>query len=231
MMAQLAHSSDFGAQVKFITSYSLFSAFWLAWILATMSQFAINDGNFYESVNAGQNLIGAWRHWHRWLTCLAVAGGGVLAAWLVNFHFINGWFKVAGFLAVSVPCATVIMAVDHFVLPRLFRISRPLTKVPAWSEAGAVNVPAVVALLGAVAFGVTGTANWPNGWIYASEPNGWGPVPVEAWVISGLLYIAGVAVARVVVPSLRSTLGFARFVRDDEIPTGAITDIATLSGS
>jgi hypothetical protein len=230
MMAQLAHSSDFGAQVKFITSYSLFSAFWLAWILATTSQFAINDGNYYESVNAGQNLIGAWRYWHRWLTCLAVAGGGVLAAWLVNFHFINGWFKVAGFLAVSVPCATVIMAVDHFLLPRLFRISRPLTQVPSWTEAGKVNVPAVVALLGAVAFGVTGTANWPNGWIYASEPNGWGPVPVEAWILSGILYVAAVAVTRVVVPNLKSALGFARYVQDEEIATGAVTDIATLSG-
>ena len=52
----------------------------------------------------------------------------MIAADLVNFHFLNGWFKVASFLAVTVPCATVIMAVDHFLLPRLFRISRPLTK-------------------------------------------------------------------------------------------------------
>jgi purine-cytosine permease-like protein len=230
MMAQLAHSSDFGAQIKFITSYSLFSAFWLAWILATVSQFAINDGNFYESVNAGQNLVGAWRRWRRPYTCVLVAGGGVIASWLVNFHFLNGWFKVAGFLAVSVPCATVIMAVDHFLLPRLFRISRPLTKVPAWSEAGTVNVPAVVALLGAVAFGVIGLADLPNGWIYASPPNGWGPVPVEAWAISGILYVAGVAVARVVLPSLRTALGFARFIREEEIPTAAVGDIATLSG-
>jgi hypothetical protein len=174
MMAQLSKSTDFGAQMKYITHCSLFGAFWLAWILATISQFAINDGNYYESVNAGQNLVGAWRRWHRWLTCLIVAGGGVIGAWLVNFHFINGWFKVAGFLAVTVPCATVIMAVDHFLLPRLFRISRPLTKVPAWEETGFINVPAVAALLGAVFFGVTDTANWPNGWIYASEPNGWG---------------------------------------------------------
>src|SRR5206468_735927 len=104
-------------------------------------------------------------------------------------------------------------AVDHFVLPHLFRISRPLTKVPAWSEAGAVNVPAVVALLGAVVFGVIGLADLPNGWIYGSPPNGWGPVPVEAWAIAGILYIAGVAVVRVVVPSMRTALGFAGFIR------------------
>ena len=110
MMEQLAKSADEAAIFRFTVHYSLFGAFWLAWIIATTSQFAINDGNYYESVNAGQNLIGGWRRWHRALTCLIVAGGGVIAADLVNFHFINGWFKVATFLAITVPCATVIMA-------------------------------------------------------------------------------------------------------------------------
>src|SRR5262249_40414049 len=142
---------------------------------------------------------------------------------------LNGWFKVAGFLAVTVPCATVIMAVDHFLLPSLFNISRPLTKVPAWEETGFINVPAVVALLGAVFFGVTGTAVWPNGWIYASEPNSWGPVPLESWAIAGALYIVGVAVARKSVPNLRGVLGFARYVRDEEIPTGEVADIASVA--
>jgi len=228
MMAQLAQSSDFGEQVKFITHYSLFGALWLAWILATLSQFAINDGNYYESVNAGQNLVGGWRHWRRPYTALIVAGGGVLAAWLVNYHFLNGWFKVAGFLAVSVPCATVIMAVDHFVLPRLFRISRPLTRVPSWSEAGACNVPAVIALLAAVVFGVIGLADLPNGWIYASAPNGWGPVPVEAWVLAGVVYVACVAVARSIVPRIRTVLGFAAYVPDADIASALVVDIVSV---
>ena len=111
---------------------------------------AINDGNYYESVNAGQNLVGGWKLWRRPYTVLLVAVGGVIAADLVNFHFLNGWFKVATFLAISVPSATVIMAVDHFALPRLFKISRPLTEVPTWEEAGWFNWPAVIALLVAV---------------------------------------------------------------------------------
>jgi hypothetical protein len=40
--------------------YSLLGAFWLAFFVATLSQIAINDGNYYEAVNAGQNLIGGW---------------------------------------------------------------------------------------------------------------------------------------------------------------------------
>src|SRR5918911_4364538 len=157
MMAALARTTDSAKVFRYTVHFSLFGWFWLAWIIATISQFAINDGNYYESVNAGQNLLGSIPRWPRILTCLLVAGGGVLAADLVNFHFLNGWFKVASFLAITVPSATVIMAVDHFLLPRLFRISRPLTRVPAWQDAGLINVPAVVALLAAVFFGVTGS--------------------------------------------------------------------------
>jgi purine-cytosine permease-like protein len=227
MMAELSKSTDPAAIFRYTVHYSLFGAFWLAWIIATISQFAINDGNYYESVNAGQNLVGGWNLWRRPYTCLIVAGGGVIAADLVNFHFINGWFKVASFLAITVPCATVIMAVDHFLLPRLFTISRPLTHVPSWDEAGAINLPAVVALLAAVFFGVTGTASWPHGWIYSSAPNSWGPVPLEAWVIAGVLYVALVAAARATVPNLKSALAFSRPALSTSVPPGAVVDIAS----
>ena len=80
------------------------------WIIATISQFAINDGNYYESINAGQNLIGGVARWRRVYTCLIVAAGGALVAYLVNYRFVNGWFDVATFLAITVPCATTIMA-------------------------------------------------------------------------------------------------------------------------
>ena len=66
--------------------------------------------------------------------------------------------------------ATVIMCVDHFLLPRMFRISRPLTNVPSWQEAGAINLPAVIALLAAVFFGVTGTRQVPAPIVGAGLP-------------------------------------------------------------
>ena len=227
MMDQLAKANgDDAAIFRYTVHYSLFGAFWLAWIIATVSQVAINDGNYYESVNAGQNLLGSWRRWRRPFTCLLVAGGGVIAADLVNFHFLNGWFKVASFLAVTVPSATVIMFVDHFMLPRVFRISRPLMQVPAWENAGLINWPATVALLGAVFFGVTGTASWPHGWLESTPPNSWGPVPLEAWAIAGVGYLALVAVARAVGP-VRGQLGFPKYVRDDEIASDAVIDVAS----
>jgi purine-cytosine permease-like protein len=228
MMAALSGTTDTAKVFRYTVHFSLFGAFWLALIIATISQFAINDGNYYESVNAGQNLIGSWKRWRRPFTCLLVAGGGVVAADLVNFHFLNGWFKVSSFLAVSVPCATVIMVVDHFLLPRLFRLSRPLTHVPQWEETGLINWPATLALLGAVFFGVTGTASWPHGWLEATPPNSWGPVPLEAWALAGGLYIALVAVARALGP-VRASLGFAKTVADAAIASAAVLDVASIA--
>jgi purine-cytosine permease-like protein len=227
MMAELANSDDPATIFRFTVHYSLFGWFWLAWIIATISQFAINDGNYYESVNAGQNLVGGWRRWRRLYTCLLVAGGGVIAADLVNFHFLNGWFKVATFLAISVPSATVIMSVDHFLLPRWFGIARPLTQVPSWDEAGFINAPAVIALLVAVFYGVTGSASWPNGWLESAPPNGWGPVPLESWLIAGIGYVALVALVRLVAPNVRSALAFSRPALAAQVPGDAIVDIAS----
>src|SRR5205814_2199519 len=82
MMAKLAAGGD---AFVFSVHYSLFGFFFLAFIIATISQFAINDGNYYESINAGQNLVGGVRRWRRLYTCLIVAGGGAIAAYLVNY--------------------------------------------------------------------------------------------------------------------------------------------------
>src|SRR5581483_5225035 len=158
MMADLAQTADFGPVVRQTTEYSLFGAFWLAFVIGTISQFALNDGNYYEAINGGQNIIGGWKRWRRVYTCVLIAGGGAFSGWLVNYQFTNGFFKVAAFLAITVPTASVIMFIDHFLLPRWFGISRPLLRIPAWSETAWFNWPALVALCGAVFFGA-----WASG--------------------------------------------------------------------
>lgn len=225
MMSQLSHSEDQATIFRFTTHYSLFGLFWLAFIIATISQFAINDGNYYESVNAGQNLLGSLPGWRRIYTCVLVAAGGGVAADLVNFHFTNGWFDVATFLAITVPCATTIMAVDHFLLPRWFRISRPLDAVPAWEQARLANWPAIVSLLAAVAYGSIASGILPGGLnVYVAARN-WGPVPLECWAMSAALYAAIVAVTHSV--GVRDLLAFPRTLDSREIDSDAVVDVAT----
>jgi purine-cytosine permease-like protein len=227
MMADLAHTANFSPVVRKTTEYSLFGAFWLAFILGTISQFALNDGNYYEAINGGQNIIGGWRHWRRPYTCLIIAAGGALSGWLVNYQFTNGFFKVAAFLAITVPTATVIMYIDHFVLPRLFGISRPLMRIPAWSETAWFNWPALVALCGSVFFGA-----WASGIVPYEDPTRlWGIPPLEAWALGGVTYIAGVAVTRTLASDrLKEALGFSRTVKDEDVPRGAVIDIASVAG-
>ena len=50
---------------------------------------------------------------------------------------------------------------------------------------------------------------------------------VERVVLHDAVHGAGVAVVRSVVPSLRNALGFAKYVRDEEVPTEAVVDIAS----
>src|SRR5437764_2902893 len=224
MMEALANTSDAAAVFRYTVHFSLFGAFWLALVLATISQFAINDGNYYESVNAGQNLIGNVPGWRRIYTCVVVAGGGMFAAYLVNYKFVNGWFDVATFLAITVPCATTIMAVDHFLLPRWFRISRPLDEVPAWEQTRLANWPAIVALLVAVGYGAIASAILPGGLnVYDSAQN-WGPIPLECWLLAGVLYVGLVAVARTA--DVRELLGFPHSLDQRPLESSSVIDVA-----
>ncbi|HWF54966.1 MAG TPA: cytosine permease [Solirubrobacteraceae bacterium] len=228
MMAEFAGSSSFGTVVNFTTHYSLFGALPLCFILATISQFAINDGNFYEAVNAFQNIFGGWSKWRRLYSCLLCAAISALAGYLVNYAVQNGFFKVAAFLAISVPCATVIMCVDHWGLPRVYKISRPLDKVPGWSESGAVNWPAVIALAITVVFGAYATGIMPG----ENASRYWGPATLISWALAGVLYLAFVGIVRTAIPkaaALKSTLGFSKLVFDAPYPSAAVIDLATIT--
>jgi cytosine permease len=119
--------------------------------------------------------------------------------------------------------------VDHFLLPRLFGISRPLTRVPAWSEAGKINVPAFVSCLIAIGFGAYATHLFT--FLGENSSRYWGPAPLEAWAMAGVLYVVGVAVVRAVAPArTKELLGFDRHTIVQEVPPNAVIDIASVAG-
>jgi purine-cytosine permease-like protein len=192
MMADLSHAGqyDFGPAFRFTVKYSLFGALWLGAILATVLQVAINDGNYYEMVNAGQNVAGHARGWRRWHTCLVMAALAALFTWWFP-HVENGFFKVAGWSAIALPSTTVVMCVDQFLLPRVAGLRRPVDAIPSWRAAGLANWAGIAAVLVAMLFGAWGLQLLPG---QTSAPP-LGLVPVEAWLIAGLLYLllAGLA--------------------------------------
>jgi purine-cytosine permease-like protein len=222
MMADLAKTSDFGKVIKFTTQYSLGGVLWLAFLLATITQFATNDSNYYGAINALQNTLGGWSRWRRVYSCLITASGASLAAWLVIYEIQNGFFKVATFLAITTVSATVIMAIDHFVLPRWFKLSRSLSVVPKWSDTAWLNWPGVFSLLVAVGFGGYASGLFPG----EKSTTYWLLPPVMAWVSAGVLYLGTVALVHAFSPSPRKLLGFSAAALAADDGTGTVMDIA-----
>jgi hypothetical protein len=108
----------------------------------------------------------------------------------------------------------------------LFRLSRSLEHVPSLSDAGAVNVPAIVAMLPAIVIGTVGagTINW-FGHHYWFLP---GPL---SWVSAGAVYLVGMAlVARS--PHALRLAGFSRQAAASlTARSGRIEDLATLANA
>lgn len=206
MMAELSGAGpfEFGAAYRYTVEYSLFGALWLGALVATALVVAINDGNYYEMINGGQNVVGHAPGWRRWYTCLVMAAvAAVFTWWFPNIE--NGFFTVAQWSSIALPCATVVMCVDRFLLPRLVGIIRPVSPIPSWRDAGVANWPGIVAVLVALLFGAWGLGLLPG---QESVPS-LGLVPVEAWLLAGVIYAVLVAViARI--PSATSVLGFGR---------------------
>src|SRR4030095_15014161 len=94
MMAEISGAGpfDFGPAFQATVEDLLFGALVLGAVGATVMQVAINDGNYYEMTNAGQNIVGQVRGWKRWYTCLATAA---LAAGVTSRfpHIEDGFFK------------------------------------------------------------------------------------------------------------------------------------------
>ncbi len=113
-------------------------------------------------------------------------------AWWVP-QSLNHFFRIATWLAVSVPTATVIMYTDQLVLPRLLKIDRRMAAVPAWNQVARGNWPAITALLLGVGFGAwtSGVLPWQDGNPYP----GWGIGPFEGWLLAGAAYILLAAAA------------------------------------
>jgi hypothetical protein len=77
------------------------------------------------------------------------------------------------------------MCVDQFVLPRLLRVRRPVEPIPEW-RSKAFNWPAIVAVVAAVFFGSLGQVLLPG----RTSTLDLGIVPVEAWIMAGVLFVA-----------------------------------------
>ena len=219
LIATLSNQPDFSASIKYFANFTLFGVAGLMMVVLLVNQWAVQDGNLYIAINGAQNLLSRIPGWRRQYT---VVGLGLLAAGLTYIlpSLTKTFNIVTGIGAVTVPVASTIMAMDVFVVPRLFGLRRPLHRVATWSELAAANWPAIVALLAGTAVGVStgglipGTSGF--GKTYIGFP------ALQAWVTGAVVYIVAVAlVARS--SRAKALLGYSR-VEEITAPAAPLAD-------
>jgi purine-cytosine permease-like protein len=217
MIATLSDQPNFAPAIKYFASFTLFGLSGLMMVVLLVNQWAVQDGNLYIAINGAQNLLSRIPRWRRQYT---VVGLGLVAAGLTYIlpSLTKTFNIVTGIGAVTVPVASTIMAMDVFVVPRLFGLRRPLHRVATWGELAFANWPAIVALLAGTAVGaftgglVPGTAGF--GKTYIGFP------ALQAWVTGAVVYLVLVGVVSVVSkkPQARELLGYSAI---EEQPAGS----------
>lgn len=218
MVASLANNPDFSASIRYFANFTLFGLAGAMMLVLLVNQWAVQDGNLYIAINGAQNLLCAIPHWRRQYT---VIGLGITASGLTFIlpNLTKTFQIVTGIGAITVPVASTIMALDVFVLPRMFGLRRPLHRVALWSELATCNWPAMFALfagtsVGAVTGGlIPGTSGF--GVTYIGSP------PIQAWLTGALVYLALVALVAKR-HNVATVLGYSNIGQIPDSPTPAM---------
>ena len=190
LIATLSNQPNFAPSIKYFATFTLFGLAGLMMVVLLVNQWAVQDGNLYIAINGAQNLLSRIPRWRRQYT---VIGLGLAAAGLTFIlpSLTKTFNIVTGIGAVTVPVASTIMAMDVFLLPRLFGLRRPLHRVAAWHELATANWPAIAALVAGTAVGaftgglVPGTPGF--GKTYIGFP------ALQAWATGAVVYLVIVA--------------------------------------
>ena len=152
LIAALSNQSDFSASLKFFANFTVFGLSGLLLVILFINQWAVQDGNLYIAINGAQNILASIPGWRRQYT---VVGLGLIAAGLTFIlpNLTRTFTIVTGIGSVTVPVASTIMAMDIFLVPRLFGLHRPVHRVALWSELATANVPGIIALLAGTGIG------------------------------------------------------------------------------
>ncbi|HET6504263.1 MAG TPA: cytosine permease [Amycolatopsis sp.] len=206
LMAEISSAATLGDTMRFFTKFSLFGLTALAIVVFTINVVAVNDANLYEAVNAVQNFLRGRRRIETILV-LGALGAAVAAFMQSSSSLQDDFFIVANMCAVFLPCATIVMALDVFLLERVSGCRRPAGEdgapraVTSWAAASPGNVAGIVAILAGLVIGAVTGGLIPGTSGFGKTNIG---IPaVEAWLTTIVLYLAALLAARAL-PSERA---------------------------
>jgi purine-cytosine permease-like protein len=199
LMAELSSASTLGSTMAYFTKFSLFGLTALAVAVFTINLVALNDANLYEAVNAVQNFLRGRRRAET-VIALGVIGAAVAVFMQRSSSLQNNFFIVANICAVFLPCATLVMAVDVFLLERVSgcrRLPGPggaPRAVVSWAAASPGNVAGIVAIVAGLVVGAVTGGLIPGTTGFGKTNVG---IPaLEAWGTAIGVYLAAMLLAR-----------------------------------
>ena len=183
MVARISGLSDygFGSATNFMNAYSFGGFALIAAIVLTAISFAMNDSNLYGMINAVENIKTLP---HTVVCGLLAILCAAFSAWLSVTGVRESLEAIACLSCVILPAVTVVMIVEFFVIRRALRLETDFANVPAMSDVAPVRWPALIALIAGCAVGVL-----TSGIIPGAAALRVGLPPLQAWIISALVYI------------------------------------------
>ncbi len=179
ILARMSHITAFSQATAFMNQYSFGGQTAVAALVLFVTYFALADSCLYGSINGVENLFAVSR---RKLVGALTILGAILAAWLSGYP--RAFQDVASLSSIVLPCATVILLAEAYVVPRFSRSAIDLKRLYAFSELPKINGSAVIAFTAGSAAGIA-TA----GMIPALEFMHVGISGLQAWTVSFVLYL------------------------------------------
>jgi purine-cytosine permease-like protein len=179
ILSRLTGVTDYAAASALLTRYAFGGVSIIAALVLFVTYCALNDANLYASINGVANL----RQFHRKKLAITLTIlGAVTAAALSKFS--NSFEAVASMSSTVLPCATMVMIAEWYVIARVLKRKPDFSTVSALSTLPAVRWPALVALLAGSSVGIMTAGIVPG-----LERYHVGVCSLQAWLVSFFTYM------------------------------------------
>lgn len=179
MLARMTGITDYASATALMNSYAFGGVSFIAAAVLVVTYFAVNDSSLYGAINALQNI----HPFPRQQTVGFVAIAGALTAALLS-GVPNNFEEVAALSCIFLPCATVVVVAEHWLVSKLHEKPGELSRIPSFEELPAVRWSAIAAFACGCTFGVITAGILPG---LAGLRMG---VPaLQAWVMTLVTYL------------------------------------------
>lgn len=179
MMARMTGVTDYSAAVELMNNYAFGGVPLIAAAVLTVAYVAVNDSCLYGIINALESV----REMPRQFVVSGIALAGAATAFALS-GYARAFESVASLSCIFLPCATVIMMAEHFILARAFGLRADFSRVPSPAELPPARLAAVVALCGGCLAGLI-----TCGLIPGTEGLKVGVPSLQAWLLALGLYL------------------------------------------